>query len=896
MGTRSAAEIDQWLHSGGIVLAASDRAARHLRDAFHQRRREEGFSAWPEPAIHSLAAFVQDAWLQRTRDDRLLLNPAQEQSLWARIAFSETALITSLEQPLNLVATLAAQAHELLCSHAPHLLRASARVSWAQNAETFSAWLNAFDQDCRREHLLSPSRLLLELVPLLQSDSAARPPLLLVGFDRILPSQRNLFEAWGRAQQLSYDDPASDLRYYAAPDPASELDACALWCMQLLAADPAARILVLTQQIATRRGQIERAFLRAAPPAALPPFEFSLGLPLSSVPLARAALLLLRWLAGPLDEQEIDWLFSTGFVSNPQESGVLQARMQDLRGRGLESPQWTLATFLGLPERSTAPPDSWLARVAAAQRRLNALQRRPQSPLDWAALVPQLLADFGLPQERRLTSPEFQVLRRWHQALDTCASLAFLGRRVSWLEFLSSLTRILGDTLFAPQSAHTPILIAGPAESAGLSASAIWFLGVDQDSWPARASTHPMLPLSIQREFSMPHATALLDLELARAATSRLLASAPVARFSFSRLHESSEAHPSRLVRNLAGDPQSLPGHLLAPQPAAPLAVPFTDESRIPLAAGQAPFRGGAGLLTAQSQCPFQAFARHRLDAQRCDLAETGLTAAQRGQLLHQVLHSVWRLAPPRGIRSRSDLLALADIPAFVEPHVRDALQSALPASVLARMPRAYLDVELQRLIRLVSAWLAYEAIREPFTVEQTEAKHTVAPAGLEIRLRLDRLDRLNDQSLLVVDYKSGKHSASEWDSSRPQDVQLPLYAAFVLPPGETLGGLVFAQLRPGQSAFVGRLRDAKSTLIAGLSGSSSLVRNPLAADQRSEWQAVIESLARDFLAGRADVDPIDPVKTCERCRLHTLCRIAEREDLLAREDDDSSSGEDDDE
>ncbi|MGB6975404.1 MAG: PD-(D/E)XK nuclease family protein [Terracidiphilus sp.] len=902
MGTRSTAEIDQWLHSGGLVLAASDRAAHFLRDAFHQRRRHEGVSAWPEPEIHPFSAFVQNAWLHRTLDDRLLLNPAQEQSLWARIASAEPALLTSLEQPLHHVAALAAEAHNLICSHAPRLLRASARSGWDQNAAAFSDWLAEFDRLCNREHLLSPSRLPLELIKLLQSDSAARPPLLLVGFDRILPTQRDLFRAWGRSQQLSLDEPASDRKYFSAPDPASELEACARTCMQRLAADPAAQILVLSQQIPTHRGQIERAFLRAAPPSALPPFEFSLGIPLSAVPIARAALLLLRWLAGSLQEHEIDGLFSAGFIADPQESAALQARMRTIRNKGLQSPQWALIHFLNLREVSSAPPDSWLARANTAQQRLAAHQRASQSSLAWASLVPQLLADFGLPHERRLASPEFQALRRWQQALDTCASLAFLGPPVSWHEFLSSLERILGSTLFAPQSTHAPILIAGPAESAGLTASALWVLGVDQDSWPARSSTHPLLPLPVQREASMPHATALLDLELAQAVTTRILASAPVVRFSFARLHQDSEAHPSRLIREHAGDPQSLPDHLLVSASNAPLAVPFSDESCIALAPGQPPFHGGSALLTAQSACAFQAFAKHRLNAQDWEPAEAGLTPSQRGMLLHHVLHSIWREPPPRGIRSLQDLLAVsADLPAFVAPHVHVALRDSLPVSVRKRMPQTYLDVEATRLLRLISEWLALESRRLPFTVEQTEDSQTVAPAGLQLKVRLDRLDRLQDGSLFVIDYKTGEHNASEWTTRRPEDPQLPLYAVFALPTNETLGesetlgGLVFAQLRTGEVKFAGRLRDARSTLDASLNRASSLVKNPLTNQQIDDWHKTIVELARDFLAGRAEVDPLDTVKTCQRCGLHTLCRIAEREDFQDRDEDNDDAGEDDD-
>ena len=83
----------------------------------------------------------------------------------------------------------------------------------------------------------------------------------------------------------------------------------------------------------------------------------------------------------------------------------------------------------------------------------------------------------GWPGERSLTSAEFQAHRRWQQAVDDCASLGFDGRRMGWNDFLAALDRAVKETLFAPESQDAPILIAGPAESAGLTADAIWFLG-----------------------------------------------------------------------------------------------------------------------------------------------------------------------------------------------------------------------------------------------------------------------------------------------------------------------------------------------------------------------------------------------------------------------------------
>src|SRR6185437_2981298 len=165
----------------------------------------------------------------------------------------------------------------------------------------------------------------------------------------------------------------------------------------------------------------------------------------------------------------------------------------------------------------------------------------------------------------------------FHQAMETAGSLGFNGRRISWREFLSSLARILDKTLFAPESRDAPIQIAGPAESAGLTADAIWFLGATEDAWPAAASAHPLIPIQVQRQFGMPHATPLLDWDLARVVTARLLASAPEVCFSFARQVDNAESRASRLVLPFAGAPQAVPA-CLAPAPNGPaLTMEFED-------------------------------------------------------------------------------------------------------------------------------------------------------------------------------------------------------------------------------------------------------------------------------------------------------------------------------
>ena len=119
--------------------------------------------------------------------------------------------------------------------------------------------------------------------------------------------------------------------------------------------------------------------------------------------------------------------------------------------------------------------------------------------------------------------------------------------------------------------------------------------------------------------------------------------------------------------------------------------------------------------------------------------------------------------------------------------------------------------------------------------------------------------------------------------------MQLPLYAGLIVEDGEKLGGLVFAKVRAGKHEFAGFVEDAKATLIRSLRGNTNLVKKPLTDEQCRNWKEHIEKLAKNFLSGRADVDPREYPKTCERCGLQTLCRIQESQVHCESEDDPSN-------
>ena len=176
MGARLEESIDAWLRGGGLVVTASERAARSLTQAFNRARRAEGLTAWQAPNIQDWQSFVRTAWDERNLDGRIVLNSLQEQSLWAGIVSAAAPEAARVVGTRDRLAALAMQAHGLICAYAPQLLNSKSRIAWDQDAGAFSQWLSEFDALCALGSLISPARLPLELIETLKQDSAERAP------------------------------------------------------------------------------------------------------------------------------------------------------------------------------------------------------------------------------------------------------------------------------------------------------------------------------------------------------------------------------------------------------------------------------------------------------------------------------------------------------------------------------------------------------------------------------------------------------------------------------------------------------------------------------------------------------------------------------------------------
>jgi ATP-dependent helicase/nuclease subunit B len=884
------------LAHGANVLTANQRAARTLLHDFNLRQRSRGLAFWEPPAILAWDAWLTSLWhqllLQGEATD-LLLSSTQEHTLW-RALIADDVADTGL-QPIDALAQTAAEAWLLL-----HQYRSRARLSaFPGNSDTraFANWAAEFDRRCTRSGYRTYAQLPETLRAATLAGHLALPSsLLLVGFDSNTPAQVALLDAI-RSSGRSITEPAPSpappaITLADAPDEYAEIAACARWIRSRLTQHPSSRIAVIVPAIDSCRAEIDRHFRsilapeldNIAAPSSAGPYEFSLGVPLAHTPLAATALETLRWAIGPLPIERVSTLLLSPFFAAPtaaQDELLARAEFDAfaVRQQHLLQPSMTVDQL----QRLASSP-RWAATLPALLKHLRPfallaegrnLADATRTSTGWAEAFHHLLDAAGFAPPAQLDSVQFQARRKWESALDELATLDFDpdAPPLNFAAALEALARIAEDMLFAPESRHAPVQIMGPLESAGSTFDATWFLRANDLAWPTVSSPNPLLPWPMQRELRMPGADPAHDARYARGITQRIAASAPDVVFSYAL--QSAEGH-QRPSSSLAGIPAlaSAASELAASPPSrAPITLDtLIDDAPIPCPPDRV-LHGGASILQAQAACGFRAFAEKRLFSSAPDSLSLGLDSAERGSLIHAVLEDFWAV-----VKTQAALRQMTS--AERSGQLNRSIELALHrhhARPSAGWARSYLDAERQRLNRLLTRFLDYEAAsRRPFTVmarEQQLSGVRIGPLRLDVRVdRIDTVDlRAEDgtayQGEIIIDYKTGKTNPSDWLDRRPDEPQLPLYA--VVSESPQLVAIAFATVRPGKDMGLRGYHTEDGAL-----PKSSRFPTPTLADQVTAWRDVLESLADDFYHGNASVSPKQYPKTCAYCAQRLLCRL----------------------
>ncbi len=850
---------------GDLVVTSSRRLARELGAAYDAAMIAAGRSSWATPAIRFWQDWLGEALESAECDDLpQLLEGSAATLLW------EQALERTGREDLLSVGGVVRHAQAAWTrlhdwQVAPDAVAASAasrdehwfvRASRAYAARLAAhGWIDAAE--------------LLRVATEQAGRAEMRWPRRIVhaGFDRLTPAFQGLLAAL-RGQGVAVTEApqparAAEPRFRSYGDADALWRAAGHWARATLVREPNARIAVLAPDLESDAARIGRLVREGfAPGWQLGTADYrdavnvSYGQRLAAYPAVAVALQCLGFAAAGLKGAEISVLLRSPFIAAGDPGG--RARLE-LALRELPDRRWTPPDLLAALDESRSGDSGrdWRGRCAALAR-LYRMRDERLAPAAWAGEVDAALAALGWPGPGGADSDEFQLVNRWRQLLNQLARLDRVRPSLTLAEATRRLRQIAADTVFQPEAEDGALPVLGLLESAGLEFDHLWVGGIDASRWPPARHPLALVNRRLQRDTGMPDATPADTLEFAQRRLDGLRAAARELCFAWARRDGDVELAPSPLLGPAAGDAavdEDDPGWFAA-QAVARGGRCEVEDDPAPAVSADEKIHGGAYTVQLMQQEPFAAFARGRLAAEPFERFRPGLTPRLRGILVHRALEALLREQP-----TRRELLAWTDLGERIERAARRA-RGPLGRHADAVLGRV-LALEQTRLERLLGAFVEQERERDEFAIVALEQAAELRRGPVRLDLRIDRIDRLADGSLLLADYKTGTARRFLGRDRNPKNVQLSVYACAV---DEPVGALALINVDSREISYDG----------AGPGFASGRTR--ISADDwpatLERWRGQVDALLVRFAAGEIGVNVLQPAKDARPLAL--LSRIEE--------------------
>ncbi len=858
--------LSSWFEKSAAIVTPSRTLAGVAGQEFTRYQLHRGMESWQRPSLSSVDAWLSACWQQARyggSDVPALLSPAQERLVWQGIIEREEPNLFDVGS----TARLASRAFRLLAEW--QISPGGDLWSDHQDARHFERWCSRFRHQCREGGWITRSDVWRLLPGWINAGLCERQLTVFAAFDAFPPALEQIKEALGRSGAM--EPLASDrLPTRAAVQPstafANEVEHAARWARAAFEQDPRRSIGVLVPDLASHRSLAERTFNQVFYPSAAlrfirtpgatdqdasadSVFHVNAARPLHEHPVVANALLLLELARPRLAMSDAGAILRSPYIAGAatERSARAFADLQLRKQRDID---------VSLRDIEASTGNCALLRPVLAQLR-KAVGSGSRHHLDlpaWSEFIRDLLEVMGWPGAG-LTVEELDLVERWKNAVSTLASLGLVSKPVSYEAALARLRGLLSGDGSEYGGWSSPVQIIDASDAAGVQFDCAFLTGLSDETWPLPINPSALVPLTVQRAHGVPGSSRQSLYASRERMTVSLFQVAPSLVASFSG-HLSPLAE--KFVQREPVTIQQWPGKLPM-KSYAPVALDEMDDSFAPPFETGEPIRGGTGIVKSQSLCPFRAFAEYRLRSNVPEEACFGFDSRDRGGFLHEALQTVWDFLKTQD--------RLRSIPSEeLRTFIRDAVVHAVRDDASSSFHQLTTYAERERLENLILEWLDIERSRnQPFTVETVEQERFYQIPGLRLRLRVDRIDRLRDGTVLLIDYKSGKQTAGKLEGPRPAEPQLLVYAAAV---GEPVAGVFFGQLKPRELRAVGFGRERHFP--------------GRAASTKKDWDSFmeqstsnVEKIARGFVKGDAVVDPIKGA--CDYCSQKPFCRIRER-------------------
>ena len=630
---------------------------------------------------------------------------------------------------------------------------------------------------------------------LLHSESTPRESVLLLDRHDPPPVEQKLLDGLRAAgceirHELPPERPARSLRIELA-NGQEELACAAEWARRYLVSSPLRRVALVVPDLGTRYAGVERSLAQVLGSDAFGgsgsdiPVAIASGWPELAVPAINAAFCGIELLSPRGTFVTLSrWLRSTHFHAADRqrhcEAALLETRLRSLlilkagfleayRHGGLartirgEAPELAMRLDSALAEFPTRPnlaPSAWIA-----------VWQRSLARLGWSAAA------------------DAEAAQAWERVLAEFAQLTPMLGAIGANTALDELERILNRPRAAAPLSLSGVHVFERVDDIGPGYDRAWITGFSDSRWPELARDNPLLPRRLQISHGMPWCNPLAALERSRQSLARLLNRVPELVLSWPSLELDRQSEPSALIEGIKTATLAdlgIDGSTARPRHSAPGVERIVDPA--PPLKGST-IIGGAQTLNHQAACPLRAFCSGRLGAQALDPFERGLSAGVQGKLAHRAAQLLF------------DQADSADDPASRLRHCVERALKEIFGGMHGSAGALY-ELERDRLAALLARLIEAESNRGEYTVEHLEERRKIRIESWLLRARMDRVDRLSDGTLAVLDYKTGRYVGKpDWFGERLGDTQLPLYA---LDLGERVSAAVIVHLRDPRVSYRG--------------------------------------------------------------------------------------------
>lgn len=843
-GPRTAARyawVAEPVQRGAVIVTANRRLSRELLQAWHERQADAGARAWRTPPILPWTAWLASLLDAASGEAPLCLGPHAGALVWERLLedilrermASIGAFVRQVQQAWQRINDWCVPLDEL------------ERHAHGEDERIFAAAALAYRDELAHRGWIDHAMLPACVTRLLGEGRLALPRgVVHAGFDRQTPAARSLFEALAAAgcevASAPLRMPAAAIARSGFRDADGEHRAAGRWARQRLK-EGARNVGIVCSALEQDAARITRLVREGFAPgwqsaerrhaAAV---HVSYGRPLAAYPMVAVALLWLTWACRGLSTRDVGLLLRSHFAgrTDADERSRLELRLRRLPDQAWRPAQ--LAEALSEDDGRESPV--WLRRVrTVAQARLG--QGGHAAPAEWAGEIDRLLGALGWPGEK-LDSLEFQLLNRWRDLLNELARLEVVRPRMGAGEALARLRAMAAETVWQAEAGPSRVTVLGVLEAAGSEFDCLWVSGLDADTWPPPSRPLALVSRVLQRQAQMPDATPADTLDYSQRALRRLVASAETVHLSWPEADREAALAPSPLIEAYAeaGAPAADPGWRVAELIGAGSLVPAPDPVP-PVREGER-VHGGVRLVDKQVAEPLAAFAFGRLGVKALAPPEPGVSSALRGKIVHRAL-----------CRLLADKPGRAELRAWSGPALARRIDEAVEHALAPWRPHAgelvcrLLELEGRRLARLLESFVAKEGERDEFRIERLEDSATLSLHGVTLRLRIDRIDRLPDGALVIIDYKSGAARSLVTREGAPRELQLVVYA---LAAGEPVAGLWLVNVGAGGVTWRGAGRDDRS-------------RGESWDERLAGWTASVDRALAELAAGDVRLDTASP-------------------------------------